>query len=107
MSEKVYVTIMTRGVGVRVGERYGLKKDLGNEHDDEAIMVVPLDDRGDSEERCECIMPIEDVMYVANSVRTVAMGTWSAGRLYDKLTDKSSVEIKFIIGNAAIGEVKL
>ena len=105
MSEKVYVTIMTRGAGVRVGEKYALGKDLENEYDDEAIMVVPAG--GDEDDKCECVVEYEEAMYVANSVRTVARGTWSAGRLYDKLTEKSSVEILFVIGNAAIGEVTL
>ena len=105
MDEKIFVTIMTRGAGVKVGEKYVLGKDLDNEYDDEAIMVVPVED--DEDDKCECVVEYEEAMYVANSVRTVARGTWSAGRLYDKLTEKSSVEILFVIGNAAIGEVTL
>ncbi len=43
--------------------------------------------------------------YVSNSVQTVAKGTMSAGRLYDKITDEYFAKIMFIIDNIAIAKV--
>lgn len=43
--------------------------------------------------------------YLANSTRTVAKGTMSAGRLYDKISDEYIARIQFIIGKEAIAKV--
>jgi hypothetical protein len=43
--------------------------------------------------------------YVSNSVQTVAKGTMSAGRLYDKISDEYFAKIKFITGEVAIAKV--
>lgn len=43
--------------------------------------------------------------YVSNSVNTVAKGTMSAGRLYDKINDEYVAKIRFIIADHAIAEV--
>ncbi|WP_405267780.1 hypothetical protein [Methanobrevibacter sp.] len=43
--------------------------------------------------------------YVANSTRTVAKGTMSGGRLYDKISDEYIAKIQFIIGKEAIAKV--
>ncbi len=43
--------------------------------------------------------------YVANSVRTVARGTYSAGRLYDKILDVDYGKIEFILGETAIAKI--
>lgn len=43
--------------------------------------------------------------YVSNSVQTVAKGTMSAGRLYDKISDEYFAKIKFITGDVAIAKV--
>lgn len=46
------------------------------------------------------------VGYVANSTTTVALGTMSAGRLYDKITyDKDFVQVKFIVNSSIIAKV--
>lgn len=42
---------------------------------------------------------------MANSVNTVVRGTYSAGRLYDKIDDEAYCRILFITKNEAIGEV--
>lgn len=44
--------------------------------------------------------------YVANSVATVARGTWSAGRLYDKMGEKGICRVLFVLEEAAIAEVE-
>jgi hypothetical protein len=43
--------------------------------------------------------------YVANSTSTVARGTMSAGRAYDKISDEYIAKIKFIIGTSAIAKI--
>ena len=43
--------------------------------------------------------------YVSNSVNTVAKGTMSAGRLYDKISDEYVAKVKFITGHNAIAKV--
>ena len=45
------------------------------------------------------------VGYVGNSCRTVAKGTKSAGRIYDKVGDKFSVRVCFVTGGSVIAEV--
>jgi len=76
---------------LRVGQVLKLVKEPGNTYDYEAIRV-------------ECA-GIGKVGYVANSVGTVVKGTYSAGRLYDKIKDESYCRILFITKNEAIGEV--
>jgi len=43
--------------------------------------------------------------YVANSVSTVARGTYSAGRIYDQLDEESKGEIRFVLEEAAIAVI--
>ena len=43
--------------------------------------------------------------YLANSTHTVAKGTMSAGRVYDKISDEYVAKIQFIIGKEAIAKV--
>ncbi|WP_082706362.1 hypothetical protein [Methanobrevibacter sp. YE315] len=43
--------------------------------------------------------------YVSNSTRTVIIGTMSAGRLYDKITDEYVAKIRFIHKGEAIAKV--
>ena len=45
------------------------------------------------------------VGYVGNSCRTVAKGTKSAGRIYDKVGDKFCVRVCFVTGGSVIAEV--
>lgn len=91
MKEKqtlVYVTIShlddyQGATFFRVGEELTLKKDEGNEFDDEAIAVY---DKNNTKSG-----------YVANSVSTVIRGTYSAGRIYDLIKDRIRCSIKFIL----------
>lgn len=59
-------------MNLKVGDILTLKKEPDNLYDDEAIAVY-------TKENYKC-------GYVANSVSTVARGTYSAGRVYDILT---------------------
>lgn len=68
-----------------------LVKEPSNKYDAEAIA-------------CE-IRHFGKIGYVSNSVNTVTIGTMSAGRLYDKITDEYFAKIKFILGDIAIAEV--
>jgi hypothetical protein len=78
---------------VKVGETVCLVKEPDNEYDDEAIMVK--NKKG------------EQVGYVANSTKTVTKGTYSAGRLYDKMEDCTKAVIRYMTGdNGAIAEVR-
>lgn len=45
------------------------------------------------------------VGYVGNSCRTVAKGTKSSGRIYDKVGDKFFVKVCFVTGGSVISEV--
>jgi hypothetical protein len=75
---------------IKVGDTLTLKKDLDNPYDDEAIAVYNLEDI--------------KVGYVANSVCTVARGTYSAGRIYDKIKDNESFLVRFIGNDFMIAE---
>ena len=96
MKEIIYVTINhTEEYGgtvhCRPGDKITLKKDHDNIYDDEAIAAY-----GKHGTKCG---------YVANSVGTVARGTYSAGRVYDKMEETASCEIKFILDSNIIAEV--
>lgn len=68
-----------------------LQKEPENKYDSEAIA-------------CE-MRYYGKIGYVSNSTRTVALGTMSAGRLYDKISDEYVAKIKFITGTTAIAKV--
>lgn len=105
MKEKIYITLITRDENVAVGEYFALKKEEGNAYDDEAILAVPVDcEEEDANDSCDVIYDCN--LYVANSVNTVARGTWSAGRLYDKLMKNMIAEVKFVVRGVAICEVR-
>ncbi|MDF9824445.1 hypothetical protein M2475_000837 [Breznakia sp. PF5-3] len=76
----------------RVGANFQLEKDPTNIYDEEAI----------------CVKNIDDVVvgYVANSVRTVAKGCRSAGRIYDFIEDNQIIEVRFIVGKSVIAEIR-
>jgi len=74
-----------------VGQVLKLVKEPGNIYDCEAIRV-------------ECA-GMGKIGYVANSVNTVVKGTYSAGRLYDKMDNESYCRVLFITKGEAIGEV--
>lgn len=73
---------------VRPGDIVHLVKDVHNEYDEEAIAVL-------NEE-------LERIGYVANSTRTVAKGTYSAGRIYDRFTNVAIGVVSFILKGEAI-----
>ena len=68
-----------------------LKKDHNNCYDDEAITAY-------SKHNYKC-------GYVANSVCTVARGTYSAGRLFDKFEEEISCIVRFVAENFMICEL--
>ncbi len=68
-----------------------LEKEPSNQYDAEAIA-------------CE-MRHFGKIGYIANSTRTVIIGTMSAGRLYDKIADTYFAKIEFISGNNAIAKV--
>lgn len=68
-----------------------LKKDHNNCYDDEAITAY-------SKHNYKC-------GYVANSVGTVARGTYSAGRAYDQFEEEIYCVVRFIIEDFMICEL--
>ena len=75
----------------KIGSIVKLVKEPENDYDSEAIRVE-LRYAGPSG-------------YVANSVKTVAKGTYSGGRLYDKILDTDYGRIIFILNDSLIAEV--
>jgi len=86
--EEIFITIdhlddFERIEFFRVGEKLTLRKDKDNNYDDEAILVY-----NGHGSKCG---------YVANSVSTVARGTYSAGRLYNTFEEETECTIRFIL----------
>ena len=75
----------------KIGSIIKLVKEPENDYDTEAIA-------------CE-IKYIGKVGYIANSTKTVIKGTMSAGRIYDKITDISFAEVKFIDEESVIAKI--
>lgn len=76
----------------KIGNLVRCEKEPSNPHDNEAI---------------KCTMPvIGTVGYVANSTGTVAGGTMSAGRIYDKVDKKFYARIMFTTGSKVICRVE-
>ena len=74
-----------------IGRVVRLVKEPDNKHDGDAIRVeLPL---------------IETIGYVANSTNTVYRGTYSAGRIYDKIEDSAFAEVAFITHSSVIAAV--
>lgn len=65
-----------------------LRKEPSNKKDKEAIAVY--------------IKDTVKIGYVANSVYSVAKGTYSAGRLHDKVDNEAKAVIQVILRNSAI-----
>ena len=92
-SGNVFITItgMKDYLGLKpykVGRIVKLCKEHNNEFDETAIRVeLPF---------------IDTVGYVANSTSTVYKGTFSAGRLYDKIGEEAFAEIMFVTHSSAI-----
>lgn len=94
--ENIYFTIngvnMFHGIKpFKIGSIIKLVKEPENDYDAEAIRIE-LRYAGKSG-------------YVANSVKTVAKGTYSGGRLYDKILDEDYGKIKFILGDSLIAKI--
>lgn len=88
MDEKIYVTInhlddFESQLFLKTGDILILKKDRNNQYDDEAIITYNKNDY-----KCG---------YVANSVHSVARGTYSAGRVYDLIEDEARCCVRFIL----------
>ena len=73
------------------GDVITLKKDKENIYDDEAIAAY-----GKHGTKCG---------YVANSVSSVARGTYSSGRIYDKVPDEFSCAVCFVTEEALIAKI--
>lgn len=70
-----------------------LKKDFNNKYDLEAIAVY--------------LNESMQIGYVANSIHTQAKGTYSSGRLYDKITDDVKAKILVVLHDSAIAVVDI
>ena len=96
MEKSIYITI-TGGnnyfgkAPFKPDRIFKLEKEPDNLHDCEAIKV--------SHEL------IGTVGYVANSVHTVYEGTYSAGRLYDKIDKTAYVQVMFVTHSSAIARL--
>ena len=79
---------------LRIGDELILKKDKDNYYDDEAIAAYTKDNY-----KCG---------YVANSVHSVARGTYSVGRVYDCIEDETRCCVRFILPEEGclIAEIK-
>ncbi len=94
--ENVFVTITGQNhyLGMKpykVGRIVKLVKEPSNEYDETAIAVV---------------LPYIDLIgYVANSTNTVFAGTYSAGRLYDRIGDCAYAQVMFITHSSVIARV--
>ena len=94
--ESIYVTVTHLEEfcclsGFRPKERLIIAKDRDNIYDDEALLVM-------KENGFKC-------GYVANSCRTAARGTFSAGRLYDRFDEKIEAEVCFVFPDTLIARV--
>ena len=76
---------------LKLGGIVKLVKEPDNKYDSEAIA-------------CE-MRYFGKIGYVSNSTSTVAKGTMSGGRVYDKISDEYFARIQFIIGTDAIAKV--
>ena len=76
----------------KVGGLIKLAKEPENHYDAEAIRAeLPF---------------IGTIGYVANSHNTVYQGTFSAGRLYDKMGDSVCAQVMFITKSAVIAKIE-
>lgn len=101
--EKIYLTVLSDEF--LLGNSLVLRKDLSNVYDTEAIFVDMAFLDEDDFISGEQFDVIEDMVYVANSVGTVVMGTYSAGRIYDKFKEALVVKVVFSFKGRSIVEV--
>lgn len=96
MNQEYYFTITCvkhyQGIKpFKIGKILKLIKEPENNYDQEAIKVQ--------------MRYAGDVGYVSNSIKTVARGTMSAGRLYDKILDEDYAIVKFVIADYVIAKI--
>ncbi len=120
----IITTYSTNKKLVKVGDTLTLEKDFKNLYDDEAIKAIyyivdniidedieDIDEYNDELfviENCDSKRVIDipiELGYVANSVKTVARGTYSAGHIYDKFDTTVKAKVRFIFKDAIIAEV--
>lgn len=75
---KQKVTITTKPGNLKVGDKVVLQKQPGNEYDNEAIAVLVVGPMGEEAPNG----------YVSAFYKTRKPGTISAGRIYDRFSDK-------------------
>ncbi len=109
--EKIFITVLDRDETLSVGDILCLEKEIDSAYDDEAIIAYRVEaetlEEIDAETSKDITMLPEDDLYVANSVRTVARGTYSAGRIYDKFDEKAFAKVIFVLKGCAICEFYL
>lgn len=96
MEIKVIITGISHFIDIydlEVNQEILLRKDYTNKYDGEAIAAY--------------INNSMQIGYIANSVHTVAKGTYSAGRLYDKIGDSARARILIVTHHNAIGVVSI
>ena len=76
-----------------IGRIIELIKEPENEYDSEAIFAY--------------LPYIEKIGYVGNSVHTVYQGTISAGRLYDKISDKAKGKVVFVVDGGVVCRITI
>lgn len=120
INKSIYTTLITEDAAV--GDRFVLRKATNDLCDDEAIgatlVLSGLDGIATGEaaaskaktstkkpEGNQALTLADDFCYVANSVKTVARGTYSAGRLYDQFEKYLVIEVEFTLGGFAICKV--
>lgn len=110
----VYITLVNIPSNLMVEDYVLLEKEPGGEYDDEAIRATVLDyfsedDESNRNSEWDAIAKnnvlLREPMFVANSVATVARGTYSAGRIYDKFDGAARAQVLFIAKNIAIARV--
>ena len=96
MKKDLYFTITATSLfhghkPYKIGKIVKLVKEPDNSYDEEAIKVV--------------MRYVGPAGYVANSTNTVAKGTMSGGRLYDRILDEDYATIKFITKDSIIAKI--
>lgn len=80
---------------IEPGQEVTLIKEPSNKYDKEAIAVLS-GSKG-----------LEKIGYIANSIKTVAKGSYSAGRLYDKIPDSIKAKIILVLDEVAVCKVEI
>ncbi len=113
INKSIYTTLITEDAAV--GDRFVLRKAAHDLCDDEAIgaTLILSGLEGATSETAkktkkadeQALTLADDFCYVANSVKTVARGTYSAGRLYDQFEKYLVVAVEFTLCGFAICKV--